>query len=75
MNLQYYRNKALLHFVQNQEKGILHIEHWRSISLQNVDYKIAAKVITNRMKSTLPKLIYETQTGFISGRYILENIR
>jgi len=40
----------------------------------NVDTKIASKVIAERMKSLLPKLIHN-QSGYIPGRNISENIR
>ena len=50
------------------------LENWRPISFLNVDYKIAIKVIANRIKNVLPKLVHETQTGFMKGRYIGENI-
>ena len=51
------------------------MSNWRPISLLNVDYKIASKVIANRIKSVLQTIINETQTGFMKGRYIGENIR
>ena len=51
------------------------LSNWRPISLINVDYKIASKVIANRIKSVLQTIINETQTGFMKGRYIGENIR
>ena len=41
----------------------------------NVDYKIATKAIANRVKKVLPKIIHNSQTGFLKGRYIGENIR
>ena len=41
----------------------------------NVDTKIASKVIAERMKSLLPKLIQYNQSGYIPGRNISENIR
>ena len=41
----------------------------------NCDYKIASKAIASRIKTFLPKLIPDDQTGFLKGRCINENIR
>ena len=41
----------------------------------NTTYKLASACIADRLKKVLPCLIDEDQTGFISGRYIGENIR
>ena len=38
-------------------------------------YKLASTVIANRLKTILDKVINEDQKGFISGRFIGENIR
>ncbi len=51
------------------------IENWRPISLLNVDYKIASKVIAQRIDDKIPKLIELTQTGFVKGRYMADTIR
>ena len=40
-----------------------------------MDYRIAAKVIENRIKAVLPKLINNIQAAFMKGRFIGENIR
>ena len=50
-------------------------KNWRPISLLNVVYKMASAAIANRLKLTLDNLIHENQKGFISGRFIGENIR
>ena len=41
----------------------------------NVIYKLASSVIANRLKTVLNRIINEDQKGFISGRFIGENIR
>ena len=51
------------------------LKNWRPISLLNVTYKIGSSCIANRIKTVLPNLINEDQTGFISGRYIGDNLR
>ena len=35
-------------------------------------YKILAKVLANRLKVVLDKLIFETQNSFVGGRQILD---
>ena len=51
------------------------IKNWRPISLLNIVYKLGSASIANRMKAVLPDLISLDQTGFLSNRYIGDNIR
>lgn len=50
------------------------VKNWRPITLLNVSYKIMVKVLAKRLENVLPKVINPTQTGFVKGRYILENL-
>jgi hypothetical protein len=50
------------------------IKNWRPITLLNLSYKILAKVMARRLEKILPKFICHSQTGFVKGRFILENL-
>jgi hypothetical protein len=49
-------------------------DRFRPISLCNASYKIIAKLLANRIKPLLGKLISESQGGFVKGRHILDNV-
>ncbi len=49
--------------------------NWRPITLLNCDYKILEKVLANRLKNVISKLIKEDQKAYIKDRYIGDNAR
>lgn len=50
------------------------VKNWRPITLLNLSYKIIAKLLARRIAEITKNIVSITQTGFIKGRYILENL-
>ncbi|KAL3696443.1 hypothetical protein R1sor_010519 [Riccia sorocarpa] len=50
------------------------LKNWRPLSLMGVTYKILAKIMANRLKKLMPKLVDGLQTGFIEGRSIARRL-
>ena len=51
------------------------LKNWRPISLLSVVYKIASSALAARLRTVLHNLISNTQSGFMSNRFIGENTR
>ena len=49
------------------------VNHYRPISLCNVVYKIISKLLVEKLRPLLDKLISPTQSAFIPNRWIVEN--
>ncbi|PWA83737.1 hypothetical protein CTI12_AA166400 [Artemisia annua] len=50
------------------------ITRMRPISLLNAPYKILAKVLANRLRSVLPRLVSCNQNAFVSSRQLLDGV-
>lgn len=55
----------------NKPEGV---HHFRPIGLCNVSYKVIAKILTNRMRDLMSRIISPNQRAFLAGRLIQDNI-
>ena len=69
------QRRGVIPLVPKEDSGLSDLSNWRPITLLNLDYKIASKVIAKRIEKFLPRIIHPDQTGFVKGRYIGQNIR
>ena len=66
---------GLISLIPKDEKDKSFLKNWRPLCVLDVCYKLISGVITSRINSHLPKLISSEQKGYVSSRYIGENIR
>ena len=69
------QKQAVISLIGKPGKDSCLINSWRPISLLNTDIKVLSKVLSNRIKHLLPKIIHPDQSAFVSNRYIGEPIR
>ena len=59
------QKQAVITLIEKKGKDRSLLENWRPISLVNVDTKIMTKAIAWRIKTVLPDIIHQNQTGYV----------
>ena len=66
--------RGVLSLIEKIGKDMLRLKNWHPLTLLNVDNKIFAKILAKRLEKSFKYIIHYSQTGFIKGRYLAENI-
>ena len=66
-------NSSFITLVPKKQDPIM-MSDFRPISLINCSFKILSKVLSNRLKGVMHKIVSKSQSGFIKGRQISETI-
>ena len=61
------QREALLRLIYKKDDKRL-AKNWRPISLLNCDYKLASKIITDRLKQVMPSIVHSDQTCSVVNR-------
>ena len=69
------QRRSVICLIPKDDSCLTELSNWRPLALLNVDYRILAKAIGQRIESILSSLIHSDQTGFIKGRFIGQNVR
>ena len=66
--------RGILSLLEKKDKLPTRIKSWRPLTILSGDNKIYSKLLANRLKNVQPHLIHHSQTGFLQGRQLSENI-
>ena len=73
--MQKSSSEGLIFLIPKEGRGDREcIHHWRPFTILNLAYKILAKSMSLRLQPFLECLIHLTQTSFVKGHSILDNI-
>ena len=66
--------RGILSLLEKSEKDPNFLAHRRPLTILNTDNKIYTKILANRMQEVLPSIIDYSQTGFMKGHHLAENV-
>ena len=66
-------NASFLTLIPKKSNAV-NIKDFRPINLVGSVYKLLSKVLANKLRTVLDKLISETQNSFVGGRQILDSV-
>ena len=67
--------ESIITLLPKEGKDTEEIKNWRPITLLNCDAKIITKAIANKMSKILNTIIDPTQTAYVPGRSVSDNLR
>ncbi|GKV02143.1 hypothetical protein SLEP1_g14613 [Rubroshorea leprosula] len=78
---EFYQNGKLVKGINSSFLTLIPKKHnptelkdYCPISLIGCDYKLLAKVLANRLKLVMPEIISETQSAFLGGRQLIDDV-
>ena len=74
-NLAPSHNESVITLLPKEGKDKGDIKNWRPITLSNCDAKIITKALTIRISKVLNSIIDESQTAYVPGRSVSDNLR
>ena len=74
-NLAPSHKLSFLRLIPKAGKDVKRLTNWRPITLSNCDHKLITKTYSKRLTEAASKLINESQTAYIKGRMINDNVR
>jgi hypothetical protein len=66
---------SLLRLIPKAGKDAKQLKNWRPITLSNCDHKLITRLYNKRLLKAINKYISPTQTAYIKGRNIADNLR
>jgi len=74
-NLPPSHKTSLLRLIPKRDKNTSLIKNWRPITLSNCDHNLFTRLYNNRIQKAIENEITHTQTAYIKGRNISDNLR